>query len=229
MSKYKVGQIVRITETNECMSDKFAYSGSYDLGDLVVVEDSSLIAFKGGEDCLRPWINSNHAEPTGFSVGDVVVAKEGTPYWYITDGWEGVIKDVSHEYIMVRDLDDDLIYPGDPEYFYKKEKVEPTPKTPTSTLLKTFGELSDEEKGALLLAAHEGKPLQYYYIDKWFDIDAPYFDNDLLCRITPNKVLEAREEKDRLESLVRNLEESLADTKDDLKDVSQTLRELNAV
>jgi uncharacterized protein YodC (DUF2158 family) len=168
----------------------------------------------------------SHAEPTGFSVGDVVVAKEDTPYYVTTNGWEGVIKWVFRYSIMVRDLDDDLIYLVDPEYFYKKEEVRPTPET-----LRTFGELSDEEKGALLLAAHEGKPLQYYSLmcGVWFNTDDPIFFDDFLYRITPNKVLEAREEKDRLESLVRNLEESLADTKDNLKDVSQTLRELNAV
>jgi hypothetical protein len=224
MSKYKVGQIVRITETNECMSDKFAYSGSYNLGDLVVVEDTGLITFRGDEDCLGSWIDNDYAEPTGFSVGDVVVAKEDAPYLITTNGWEGVIKGVFRDSIMVGKPDDDRTYPVNPEYFYKKEEVRPTPEIP-----RTFWELSDEEKGALLLAAHEGKPIQYYCFDKWFDTDVPDFHNDTQYRITPNKVLEAREEKDRLESLVRNLEESLADTKDDLKDVSQTLRELNAV
>jgi hypothetical protein len=154
MSEYEVGQIVRIIKTNKCMSDKFAYSGSYDLGDLVVVKDTSSLFFRGDEDCLGPWIYSDYAEPTGFSVGDVVEAREGTPYSITTNGWEGVIEGVFCGDITVKDLDDDLIYPVDPKFFYNKEEVRPTPETHTPETLRTFRELFDEEKVALLFQHH---------------------------------------------------------------------------
>jgi uncharacterized protein YodC (DUF2158 family) len=265
MSEYKVGQIVRITETNKYMASECRYGGSYDLGDLVVVEDTGPRFFRGDEDCLGPWIDNDYAEPTGFSVGDVVVAKEDAPYWYTTNGWEGVIEGVFRGNITVKDLDDDLIYTANHEYFYKKEEVEPsedshaeptgfsvgdvvvakedtpyfittngwegvikgvsrysivvgkpdddrnytvipkffykkeevrtTPETP-----RTFGELSDEEKGALLLADHEGKPIQFYYIDEWIDTDFLSWCPALSYRVfTPE--LEQEEKQKRISDL----------------------------
>jgi hypothetical protein len=54
--------------------------------------------------------------------------------------------------------------------------------------MKPFGELSDAEKGALLLAHHEGKRIQFYskVWVKWCDcIKTPLWDDRYLYRIAP--------------------------------------------
>lgn len=55
-----------------------------------------------------------------------------------------------------------------------------------------FGELSDAEKAALLLAAHNGEEIEYSKLfGGWRSADGPYFHDNLAYRVRPRHVTDA--------------------------------------
>lgn len=81
---------------------------------------------------------------------------------------------------------------ADPDLF---ELVEPRPKT--------FGEVTDEEKDALLLAHHEGKMIQRYLGSGWRDTPSPISPSwapDIAYRVKPEPVIKFHEEVVTLEN-----------------------------
>lgn len=55
---------------------------------------------------------------------------------------------------------------------------------------KTWGEMTDEEKGALLLAHHEGKTIEFFNVDKWVEVSHPYWAHLGRYRVKPEPVVE---------------------------------------
>ena len=57
----------------------------------------------------------------------------------------------------------------------------------SSSFSKTWGEMNDVEKGALLLAHHEGKQIQFkgQYIDEWSYTIRPSWSSGLYYRVKP--------------------------------------------
>lgn len=67
--------------------------------------------------------------------------------------------------------------------------------TKAGNSIRTWGEMTDAEKGALLLAAHEGKVIEYYsetYANEgWTEAERPSFSiNQVAYRVRPEPVRE---------------------------------------
>jgi hypothetical protein len=50
---------------------------------------------------------------------------------------------------------------------------------------KTWGEMTDAEKGALLLAHHEGKLIEFFYKQDWFANSTSWWDSNTAYRVRP--------------------------------------------
>lgn len=55
--------------------------------------------------------------------------------------------------------------------------------------MKPFGELSDAEKGALLLAHHDGKRIEFVRSDGAWEITQPHWYRDVVYRIAPEPLI----------------------------------------
>ena len=56
-----------------------------------------------------------------------------------------------------------------------------------------WGDMTPEQKGALLLAHHEGRGVQALLRDGWADCPYPLWDNSYAYRIKPEPVVETRD------------------------------------
>ena len=50
---------------------------------------------------------------------------------------------------------------------------------------KTWSEMTREEKGALLLADHEGRDIEIFHFGKWHRVKNPEWDEDGIYRVKP--------------------------------------------
>ena len=57
---------------------------------------------------------------------------------------------------------------------------------------KIWRDMTPEEKGALLLAHHEGKVIECWNVEEWCAIDVPYWFDDCAYRVRPEPVREAK-------------------------------------
>lgn len=65
---------------------------------------------------------------------------------------------------------------------------------------KKFGELTDSEKGELLLSKHEGSSIQRVnWANNWVTIAEPSFSDDSAYRVTPSKIADLEARKKELE------------------------------
>ena len=55
--------------------------------------------------------------------------------------------------------------------------------------MKPFGELSDAEKGALLLAHYEGKRIEFVRSDGAWGTTLPHWCNDIIYRVAPEPLI----------------------------------------
>lgn len=78
--------------------------------------------------------------------------------------------------------------------------VELAPPVPVPTPIVNFGDLSDEDKAELLLAKHEGKPLQMYskWIKRWQFVEDAKWTESLAYRVEPSEITEARVKVDEV-------------------------------
>ncbi len=145
-----------------------------------------------------------------FNVGDKVVAQDDAPYYITTDGWEGEVVGIMDTTIQVRGPGmggtDIVSYWVNPEYFDPKNGFV------------AFGELTDAEQGALLLAAHNGYDIQFRWdcSERWTRAEDPAFTPTAQYRVAPDVLAERQAvtaAKDALaenEAKIKALEEELA-------------------
>lgn len=78
--------------------------------------------------------------------------------------------------------------------------VEVAPPVPVPTPIVNFGDLSDKDKAELLLAKHEGKPLQMYskWIKRWQFVEDAKWSESLAYRVEPSEITEARVKVDEV-------------------------------
>lgn len=119
-----------------------------------------------------------------FNVGDIAVAKAGAPYFITTDGWEGEVVGVHGSWINVTNDKhrDPTGYRVQAAYFDNKADGGG----------KKFGDLTDAEKGALLLAAHNGYDIQFRWdaTKDWGDIEEPGWNPVVQYRLKPDAAAE---------------------------------------
>lgn len=76
---------------------------------------------------------------------------------------------------------------GEANYFNEKYDLISEWKEPEEMTYKTWGGMTPEEKGALLLAHHEGKTIQFMGTIGWVDDDRPFEYKSLEYRIKPEE------------------------------------------
>jgi len=61
--------------------------------------------------------------------------------------------------------------------------------------MKTWGQMTDEEKGGLLLAHHEGKVIEWFdiYTSTWEDKESTVFYHPIIYRVKPEPKVETVE------------------------------------
>jgi hypothetical protein len=118
------------------------------------------------------------------NVGDKIVATRDL-YYTVTKGTVMVVtKDMNDGYVCAR------IYDGDDNYswFMPAGSYEPYGETPT-----LWRDMTDAEKGALLLAKHEGKYIEFknnYDTPEWKYISDPVWSPECAYRIKPTPKVE---------------------------------------
>lgn len=146
-----------------------------------------------------------------FNVGDQVIAQKDAPYYITTDGWKGEVVGIMDQTIQVRGPDlhgigIDSFWVG-AQYFDKADGFTP------------FGDLTEEQQGALLLAEHNGYTIQCrgHADEDWGDITwVPSWDEETQYRVKPDAAVEyaiVNGAKDNLaehEAKIKALEEELA-------------------
>lgn len=62
--------------------------------------------------------------------------------------------------------------------------------------MKAWGEMNDEEQGALLLAHHRGEVIEIWdtHEEEWLVCDVPYWVNGCVYRVKKEPVVEVRKE-----------------------------------
>ncbi len=120
-----------------------------------------------------------------FKIGDKVriVADH---VWADHLGKVGVVSSLvgSYSYVVTREGDieeygDGFHYPAQDLELIEEENE-----------MKLWQDMTPEEKGALLLAHHEGKEIEYQHAGRWWVAIKPYWFSDCAYRVKPEPVVE---------------------------------------
>ena len=94
--------------------------------------------------------------------------------------------------------------------------------------LTPFGELSDEDKGALLLAHYNGDALQYWVDDEWVNLDwEPMWLNDSIYRVKPQALIELENKMISLDASVDAAQMTLTDAQNAFEKVEKEVAAFN--
>ena len=102
--------------------------------------------------------------------------------------WNGILKEYSDEF---KTIDDNGNYPARGDYEGHKFRT----ISRSSDAPKTWGEMTNAEKGALLLAAHEGKVIEWSGMGRKWKEDKPRWISNLYYRVRPEPKRETKRHK----------------------------------
>lgn len=266
------GDFISITPESKDLRTRFGYVGKMKpnmiakVGRVAVTNHNFRV--EGEEDGMGTWLNPRHVdvlEPTTLQhISDethshVLAVEDGDD---ITAG---------KMYKLERDFCDDLGFYDDDgdfrdgwhiklipvtqeQYDATHGIVAPAPvvEAPTAevipfpTPIRTkFSDMSDAERGALLLAHHEGKTIQYFeqgFLQKWAEGEVITWNPRAIYRVKPQALIDAEKEvvtlqvqhKDAVVDLdekraeLKALEEKAGDISDQVDKAQQTVRDLLA-
>ena len=187
-------------DAKHCLGYADVTSLNYDEDDLKYLED-----FEEGDEVVCVKIDNNEAYTVGKTYtldGDVEVRDD-----------EGAYRGSSWSYFMLKSR----INFGAPEEAPALEVV--VDNTP-----KKFGEMSDEEKGAILLARHEGRVLQWKFVEPvsagcpigrdWTDDDdtCPIVDH-VTYRVKPQELIDLEAELEAVKTTLHTTEARIEELK----------------
>lgn len=211
LSDIETGAYVVINATKEEMRDRNSYRGDFDQGTVAKVEHLRKEGFSNCQFQLEGntgrglWLHESfvtilegeYFEHLDNDEGDVVLA--------LQDGCD-ITKGERYEIFYNEDEgelgfmdDDDDFREGASGLWINVTKAaasvmaKPAPKK--------FGELTDSEKGELLLSKHEGSSIQRVnWANDWVTIDEPAFADDVAYRVTPSKIADLEARRKELEN-----------------------------
>lgn len=133
----------------------------------------------------------NSMKEPKFKVGDKVRSVNNLYSFCGTVGVVDSVGDYGLYYVCM---------PHDNNVYYHFEHELDTVEDTQVEQPKTWAHLTDEEKGALLLAYHEGKPIEWFYDEalmhgsSTYKGSKPMWDDICIYRIKPSPVIEEKEE-----------------------------------
>lgn len=151
-----------------------------------------------------------------FNIGDKVVAQAGAPYYITTDGWTGTVTEAEVTYIKVASHNAGTNWEEGEEFVVNPAYFD------HASGFKAFGDLTDADKGALLLAEHNGYTIQCRDSAEgaWEDITwGPSWCDDVQYRVKPDAVAEVE--------ALRKAENDLAEHESQITKLKEELASLN--
>lgn len=221
--KVNVGDVVKVTMSNSDMQDKNGYRGELDKGMVTTIrtlypDNSYLVANDreeefnlGTEEGAPFWMKKSFfevLEETPFEDENLEI---GQVWAYLNDKDKAFTKGKLYEvvpatcscctYGIVADAGGRPCTPRDSLTGFALvtdapvAEVEDLPPVLTAVSPLTFDNMSDDERGMLLLDQHEGKTMQYFhtFAEGWLDMDSEEFDGGTAYRTKPQALIDAED------------------------------------
>lgn len=229
---FKENMFVQITKTKSEMNSDNHYKGIHDKGDVVMVGRTFGHAWKAHDDIGdMSWLRDTFATPLEGDYfeelevddGDTVVCvelnekdedeftlgKQYTVHYNWSEGSMVILDDNGCEssdtwslFAKVEDLSEPSPAPALVEAVVAVEP--PRPEFPE------WKDLTDLEKGELLLSHHEGKTIQVFMkYGEWEDHPTPHWQDEVQYRVKPEKLIKIEELKAQIKELEAELQETL--------------------